>query len=183
MSNPLFLADVDAMKQELKLRGIPASGDDALVVLEDCLLQARLAFYRRLGATRVGQLVAFATNYTNPTTNDELLRALAKTVEVKLTWCALADRLPQLWMDDSGGAWQQYNEQGTFRKMSFREREEQCARFRAEIEQDMILLSGEQSLGDETGVNVTTFEPEAPRQQLLDTIYPPQCTDSGFPIL
>jgi len=182
MSNPLFLADVDAMKQELKLRGVPASGDDALVVLEDCLLQARLAFYRRLGATRVGQLVAFATNYTNPTTNDELLRALAKTVEVKLTWCALADRLPQLWMDDSGGAWQQYNEQGTFRKITFREREDQCKRFAAEIEQAMIVLAGDVTLGEETGVNVTTFEPEAPRQQLGDTIFPPDCS-GGFPLI
>lgn len=182
MSNPLFLADVDAMKQELKLRGVPASGDDALVVLEDCLLQARLAFYRRLGATRVGQLVAFATNYTKPTTNDELLRALAKTVEVKLTWCALADRLPQLWMDDSGGAWQQYNEQGTFRKITFREREDQCKRFAAEIEQAMIVLAGDVTLGEETGVNVTTFEPEAPRQQLGDTIFPPDCS-GGFPLI
>ena len=96
MSNPLFLADLDAMKAELRLSGVPATGEDANVILEDVLLQVRTAFYRRLGITRVGQIVAFATNYTNPTTNDELLRAVAKSTEVKMTWCKLAERLPQL---------------------------------------------------------------------------------------
>lgn len=171
MSNPLFLADVPAMQQELKLRGIPASGDDALVVLADAILQARLMFHRRLGSTRVGQLVAFNEDYDDPTTNDELLRALAKTVEVKLTWCYLADRLPQNWMDDSGGAWQQYNEQGTFRKMGLREREEQRERFMREIDEAMAILAGDVELGDDNGVNVTTFSPECP-PRLLDTIQP-----------
>lgn len=182
MSNPLFLADLAAMKAELKLSGVPATGEDANVILEDVLLQVRTGFYRRLGITRVGQLVAFTANYVNPTTNDEILRAVAKSVEVKWTWCLLGERLPQSWMDDSGGAWQRYNEQGTFRKMSLREREEQCDRYKDEIEQAMILLSGEQSLGDESGINVTTFSPEPPKQQLLDTIFPPTCGDGTFPL-
>lgn len=171
MSNPLFLTDVAAMQQELKLRGIPATGDDALVVLADAILQARLHFYRRLGITRVGQIVAFTEEYDDPTTNDELLRALAKTVEVKLTWCFLSDRLPQNWMDDSGGAWQQYNEQGTFRKMSLRERNEQRERFMLEIEEAMAVLEGDVALGDSGEPRVTTFSPECP-PRLLDSIQP-----------
>lgn len=176
MSNPLFLADLNAMKAELRLSGVPATGEDANVILEDVLLQVRTAFYRRLGITRVGQIVAFATNYTNPSTEPEILRAVAKSTEVKMTWCKLAERLPQLWMDDSGGSWQQFNEQGTFRKMSLRERVEQCERYETEIEENMQLLAGEQALGEETGINCTTFSngdgtPED-RPQLLDTIQP-----------
>jgi len=174
MSNPLFLTDLAEMKTELRLSGVPASGEDANVILEDVLLQVRTGFYRRLGTTRVGQIVMFPTNYTNPTTNDELLRALAKTVEVKWTWCLLGERLPQLWMDDSGGAWQAYNEQGTFRKLSLREREDQCKRYKTEIEEAMQILSGEETLGAETGINCGTFGSEIdPRPQLMDTVFPP----------
>lgn len=171
MSNPLFLADLDAMKAELRLSGVPASGEDANVILEDVLLQVRTQFYRRLGITRVGQIVAFAENYTNPTTEEEILRAVAKSTEVKMAWCKLGERLPQLWMDDSGGAWQQFNEQGTFRKLSLRERMDQCERYAAEIEENMQLLAGEQSLGDETGIQATTFSPTCP-PRLLDSIQP-----------
>lgn len=171
MSNPLFLADLNAMKAELRLSGVPATGEDANVILEDVLLQVRTQFYRRLGITRVGQIVAFATNYTNPTTNDELLRAVAKSTEVKMAWCKLAERLPQLWMDDSGGAWQQFNEQGTFRKMGLRERVDQCERYAAEIEEAMQLLAGDESFGDSTSIQATTFSPTYPAK-LLDSIQP-----------
>lgn len=184
MSNPLFLSNLAAVKAELRLSGVPAAGEDANTILEDVLLQVRTGFYRRLGITRVGQIVAFTANYTNPTTEPEILRALAKTVEVKWAWCLLGERLPQLWMDDSGGAWQAYNEQGTYRKMGLKEREAQCLRYRAEIEDAMQILAGEESLGDETGINCTTFSsPLDPKPELMDTVFPPSNpTEAPFPL-
>ncbi len=180
MSNPLFIADIATMQKELRLSGVPAVGDDANNIIATALLEVRTGFYRRLGVTRVGQLVAFTANYTNPTTNDEILRALAAVVEVKWTYCVLMDRLPVMWMDDSGSAWQKFNEQGTFRKTTLREREAQCERNHQEIEQAMLLLSGEQTLGDETGINVGTYGNEdCPKPMLGDTIFPP----TGDPLI
>lgn len=186
MSNPLFLDDLDAMKQELRLSGVPDIGEDANAILENALLEVRTGFYRRLGGARVGQLVAITANDTAPTTDDEILRSLARTVEVKWTFCVLMDRLPMLWMDDSGGAWQQFNEQGTFRKTSLSDREAMRTRFKAEIEQAMQILAGEQDLGDETTVNVGTYGNEdCPKPRLGDTVFPPVCRDEdgNFPLI
>jgi len=169
MSNPLFVADLDTMKAELRLSGMPA-GQDADTILGDVLLQVRLGFHRKLGSTRVGQLAAIVGDDADPTTNDELLHALAKTIEVKWTWALLAERLPQLWMDDSGGAWQQYNEQGTFRKLGLREREAQRARYLDEIEQAMQILSGDVAFGDESSIKADTWGNDD-RPDLGDSIF------------
>lgn len=185
MSNPLFLTDLDAMKQELRLSGVPAIGEDANVILENALLEVRTGFYRRLGITRVGQLVAFTANDTAPTTESEILRSIARTVEVKWTFVVLMDRLPTLWMDDSGGAWMQFNEQGTFRKMSLADRADARKRMLTDIEQSMVILAGDQTLGEESGVNVGTYGNEdCPKPMLGDTVFPPTLLDSGgFPII
>jgi len=174
MSNPLFLPDLATMQQELRLSGVPAVGEDANIIIANALLTVRAGFYGRLGITRVGQLVAFTANIVNPSTNDEILRALARTVEVKWTFVVLMDRLPTLWMDDSGGAWQTYNEQGTFRKMSRTDMDAMRKRMMSEIDNDMAILSGEQTLGDTSGVNVGCYGSELdPRPLLSDTIFPP----------
>jgi hypothetical protein len=173
MSTPLFSPSMVQLQSDLRLTGVPTLGEDANSIIANAVLEVRTGFYRRLGLTRVGQLVAITANDTAPTTNDQVLRAIARTVEVKWMFVVLMDRLPMLWMDDSGGAWQQFNEQGTFRKMSNKDRSEMRDRLLAEIEQAMVILSGEQTLGEETGINVGTYGNEiCPRPTLTDIIWP-----------
>lgn len=173
MTNPLFLEDLAAMQSALRLSGVPDSvGEDANTIIGNALLTVRTGFYRRLGGTRVGQLVAI-THADDPETDDEILRGIAETTEVNWTFVVLMDRLPMLWMDDSGGAWQQFNEQGTFRKMSRRDMEDLRKRMMEEIEANLDLLAGLTTAGDE-GINVGTYGNEdCPRPRLGDTSFPP----------
>lgn len=183
MSNPLFLTDVAEMQAELRLSGVP-DGDAALAALNTALLEVRTGFYRRLGIERVGQLVDMDEETDAPESNEELLRALARTTEIKWTFVTLMDRLPMLFMDDSGGAWQQFNEQGTFRKLGLKEREEMRKRLLDEIKQNLEVLAGEQELGNETTVQGGAYGDEhCPHPKPGDTIFPPNGRDSSFPIL
>lgn len=173
MSNPLFVTDLPTMQAELRLSGVPSVGEDTNNIIATALLEVRTGFYRRLGTARVGTLVAITGN-ANPTTTNEILRALAAVVEIKWTYTLLMDRMPVMWMDDSGSAWQRFNEQGTFRKTTLREREDMRKRYMVEIEDAMQLLSGEQTLGDETHVNIGTYGNEdCPKPMLGDTSFPP----------
>ncbi len=183
MSNPLFLEDVAAMMKELRLSGVP-SGEDANSIVATALLEVRTGFYRRLGIERVGQLVDMDEELDDPTTEEELLRSLARTTEIKWTFVVLMDRMPMLFMDDSGGAWQQFNEQGTFRKLGINERTEMRTRLLQEIKANLDILAGDQELGDETSVQGGSYGDEhCPHPKLGDTIFPPHTTDGRTPIL
>jgi len=179
MTDPLFLEDLDAMKSALRLSGVPAVDEDANSILQQAILAVRTNFYRRLGGTRVGQLVAIDFE-DNPETDDEMLRALAQTTEVKYTFVELMDRLPMLWMDDSGGAWQQFNEQGTFRKLGMSDRKEMRTRMLADIEQAMQFLAGEQVFGEESSISVGTYGSQlCPPPRIGDTIFRRWCRTDG----
>ena len=151
MTDPLFVADLDTLKKQLRLSGVPVSNEDALAVLNDAILRARLAFYRRLGEQRVTDLLAI-TFLENPVDNDTLLRALANTVEVRLVWVELLRRMPQAWMDASGDVNRRWNEEAPVREKSSRQSETEIKRLLDDIEEDMQMLAAEESLSDETSI-------------------------------
>lgn len=170
MTNPLFVADLATLKGKIRLAELP-SGSAANAILDEVILVSRLAFYRALGKERVDTLLAISFN-ENPTTEDEVLRALANSVEVKLVRCNLLRRLPTTFMDASGQVDKVWNEEAPVRELGVLGAEEEIARCMAEIETDMELLKGEESLGDECRVQSYDGTPDCPRPQLGATVRP-----------
>lgn len=168
MTDPLFVADLDTLKSKLRLTELPDSSS-AVGILDEVILVSRLKFYRRLLNDRVATLVALPFN-ANPTTEDEILRALANVVEVKLVRCELLRRLPTTFMDSSGDVNERWNEEAPVREQGVFEAEQEILRCEEEIEADMRILEGDQSLGSECRIQSFDGSPVCPRPDLGATI-------------
>jgi hypothetical protein len=155
-TTPLFNASTAILVKRLRLTGVAAGRAAEALILEG-MLRARLAFYRRLGAARVAALVAVAYE-ENPDSADEVIRALANTVEVKLVHVHLLDTMPTMFMDGSGKSQEIWNEEAPFRQGQTPESTK--VRLREEIEADMAVLALETELGDEGNWQITNNEPE-----------------------
>lgn len=155
MTDPLFVQDLDTLKKLCRLSGVPASREDTLAILDEAILNARLEFSRRLGKQRVADLVALTFN-PNPTTDDEVFRALANIVETNLVYVQLLRKLPNLFMDSSGAAQRIWNEEAPFRERGGNPLEREIQRRNDQIEEDMEILAAEESIPDET--TIKTFD-------------------------
>lgn len=155
MTDPLFVADLDTLKAAVRLTGVPPSRTDTLAILNEAILKARLDFNRRLGAQRVAQLAAITYN-ENPTTDDEIARALANQVETNIVYVQLLRKLPNLFMDASGAAQRIWNEEAPFRERGPTTLDKEIHRLENQIEEDMELLSSEEAIPDET--TIKTFD-------------------------
>lgn len=171
MTDPLFVADLDTLKLKVRMKGVPDSNTEALAILDECILQARIQFYRRLGSERVAQLVALPFNM-NPTTDDEILRALANTVEVRLVVCCLAQALPHAFLDASGSLCSRWNEEAPLRETPATQREDYLEHCINQIEEDMQLLAAEEEIGDEVDIQVFDGTPECPAPQVGKSLTP-----------
>lgn len=155
MTNPLFVADIDTLKAAVRLTGVPASRTDTLAILNEAILKARLDFNRRLGEQRVSFLVGITYN-ENPTTEDEILRALANQVETNIVYVQLLRKLPNVFMDASGGAQRIWNEEAPFRERGPTTLDKEIHRLENQIEEDMEVLSLDEAIPDET--TIKTFD-------------------------
>jgi len=115
MAIPLFLVDEATLKAKLRLSAVPASALDTEAIIDEAILRARVRFYRELGTARTNAIVALTFTET-PTTEDEVIRALANTVEVKMVYCELLRLLPNTFMDASGDVNQRWNEEAPTRE-------------------------------------------------------------------
>lgn len=149
MTDPLFVADLVTLKAKLRLSGVPSSATDTLAILDEAILKSRLAFHRRLGQQRVGVLLAISFN-ENPSSEDEILRALANTTETQQVYAELLRRLPNQFMDSSGDANRRWNEEAPFRERSNSDFHKELQRLLDDIEENMELLAGEESIGEES---------------------------------
>lgn len=149
MTNPLFVADLDTLKEKLRLSGLAEDGD-AHAIFDEALLEVRVHFYRRLGASLVTSLLA--TGFTeNPTTNATALRGLANVTEVNWVRLVLLCRLPQLWMDNSGQAQKAWNEEAPYRERGDKTATEK-ERLEKTIEDALDLLLSDEVFGSEEGI-------------------------------
>lgn len=167
-NNPVFVADLATLKARLRLSGVPVAATDTLGIIDDAVLRARMRFYRRLGASRVADLVAIAY-VEDPTTDDGILRALANSVEVNIVRFELMQTLPTTFMDASGDANKKWNEEALFRERGPTERQKELTRLEDQIEEDMQMLALEEELAAESGIQTYDGTP---------TIAPPRPGDS-----
>lgn len=171
MTDPLFVQDLATLKSLLRLSGVPSSATDTLAIIDEAILKARLSFYRRLGQQRVGILLATAYD-ANPTGEDGVLRALANVVETKLVYVELLRKLPNQFMDASGDANRRWNEEAPFRERGSSDAQLEINRLLDEIEEDMQMLEGSESLADEVSYKVFDGTPDCPPPRPGATLQP-----------
>lgn len=160
-TNPVFNSDLAAVKAQLRLSGISA-GSDAQAMLEAAVLQVRTGFYARLGSTRMAALLAI-TPVASPTTNDQILRSIANLCETLWVRCILLDKLPIVFMDNSGGDVEFINQEGTFRSISPERLDGDRQRCALQVEEWLALLAGETEIGNAPDVQVHTQADQEPR--------------------
>ena len=156
----LFAPSDAWIKARLRLTSVPVSSTDTLAIVDEAIVNARLEFFRRLGGTRVSRLLAFSV-VAEPTSDEEVLRALASLTEVKLVRVALLRELPNAFMDASGDLQKRWNEE-PFRERPRSDREREVSRLNDEIEQAMQMLARDEgeAPGDERSVFVYDGTPE-----------------------
>lgn len=169
MASPLFVADLATMKSALRLSGVP-EGRDANEIISDAVLEARVGFYRKLGEGRVTYLLGI-TYTEEPSSSAERLRVIANQTEVK--WCRLIlmRTLPVMFMDGNNDVIQSWNEESAFRGMTREDILLETKRLENEITENLDLLSGSESFGNETSIRGTMFEPEDGGFSPGDTIW------------
>jgi hypothetical protein len=165
---PLFVADLDTLKDKLRFTNLP-SDSAALPLLNEAILSARLAFYRRLGDTRTNALAA--TSFVeNPASAAQVLRAIANTTEVKMVRVRVMRTLPVLFQDASGGALKEWNEEAPFREAGMSSLDMEIKRLEDEIEEDMQILEGEEDQGAERAWRVFDGTRDCAAPQIGDSL-------------
>lgn len=165
MNTPLFVADVEELQKRLRLTGVTFE-KDTYAMLEEAILTVRAGFYRRLGPARVAQLVALPY-VEDPTDEDGTLRAIANTTEVTWVRLHLVRRMPTLFADSSNEKFQEWNDNPYLRGLV---PQREIDRMSSEIEQNLEMLTGDESLGEESSVQATTFGPETDPPLPFDTL-------------
>lgn len=146
MAVPLFIVDEATLKMKLRLSAVPSSATDTEAIFDEAILRARVRFYRELGVARTNAIVALVFTET-PTTEDEVIRALANTVEVKMVYCALLSLLPNTFMDASGDVNHRWNEEAPTRERGSFELSDELRRCEGEIANGLQELA-DPDLGD-----------------------------------
>ena len=154
---PLFVANETTLRSQLRLSGVPASGD-ADAMISNAIMEVRGGFIRRLGLTRIDVLVAMAFSST-PTTDDESLRLVANVTEVKWVKSVLMRTLTSMFLDGSGGALQDYHNEAPFRSSGPFERDREIKRLLGEVEENLQLLEASETLASETEGHISIIEP------------------------
>ena len=154
---PLFVADMATLKQQLRLTGVPAS-TDADEMISAAVLEANSGFRRRLGNDQVTTLLGYSYTET-PSTNNEVLRLVANQTEVKMVKAILLRVLPAQFIDGAGNALQNWHEEAPFRHMGPFDRRDELKQLNREIEENLQLLEGSESITSETKGHASTISP------------------------
>lgn len=155
-ATPLFQTRA-AIIGRLRMTAAPSTSD-AQSILDGCIEEARTNFYRRLGITRVGQIVAF-TAESPPTTEEGILRDIAAQTETKIVRSLAMRQLPMLFIDGSGQRDAVWNDEGATRRAAEFQLRKEGDRLQVEIEANFLLLAGDTSVGQEPRVRAKAIDP------------------------
>ena len=167
--NPVFVADFDTLKKELRLGEVP-TGKDTEDLIYQAIRNTRLGFWRVLQDNRIRTIKTWSL-VDDPSTTNEYLRHLANETEVKWVKLYLTWSLPMLFSDDSGDADMHWNQDPTFRQTTSRDLDRLRKELWNEIKENLDLLSGDEQAGNETTINVKTFQPEPKASPIGSTLY------------
>ena len=157
---PLFVTDMTTLKAALRLTGAAAS--DAVAMINQAVLDARLGFIRRLGLSRCDTIAA-VTFDDSPDTELEVLKALAVSTEIKWVRLNLMRVLPTAFMDGSAPT-QTWNQEAPFRSASRSDLSTEMQKLESEIGEALDLLEGEDAIADEKTINGTSIGPDCSKK-------------------
>lgn len=182
---PLFVADLATLKSKIRLSGV-ASANDAEDIINEAILTVRSGFYRELGAARTAVLVALPFS-ESPTTENEILRAVANITEVKWVRLELMRTLPTMFKDGTAEQNQIFQDEALFRDTTQQQLDADRLLCEQQISENLDLLRGDESLGTESTIRVATpkvssgiVDPSTVRPRPGDSILPEHVRDSLF---
>lgn len=153
---PLFWPDLDSVAEQLRMKDVDTN-DQAYRQFEEALRRTATDFWRRIGLARVVQLQAMPTA-VNPTTENEHIRQLANSLEVRRVRRHLLEVYAASFKQGASfiSSW---NEEA-FRNLDAFGAKKEIERLDAEAESDFQLLEGSNSPGNEISgaVSVITSE-------------------------
>jgi hypothetical protein len=149
---PLFVGSLDLLKPKLRLSGVPTTSD-ADDIIDEAILIVRQKFYRDLGSDRVAVLKALPFTET-PTTNDQIIRAVANSTEVLWVRCELMRMLPTMFMDGNAQQNQIFQDEGLFRDTTANQIEQARMQCEIEIQQNLDLLRGDEEIASESTLRI-----------------------------
>lgn len=167
--SPVFVADFDTLKSELRLGEIKSDGNSEDLIRQ-ALRNVRLGFWRSLGDSRIQTIKAW-TLVDDPSTDQQYLRHLANETEVMWTKYYLTWTLPMLFQDSSAEKDMVWNEEPIFRNMSSRNFDKLRKELWDTITNNLDLLSGDEDAESETTINVKTFSPEPKPPSIGSSLY------------
>lgn len=163
MAKPLFVPDVQTLKRELRLSGVPVT-EDADDIIRRATLQVRIQIAQRLPSATITDILATAWKATPDVTNDaEMKRALAYLLEVKWVRLVLMTSLPSIFLDNSGGIQEQWNEEGAFRKRRLEDLNAEKRECLTLIETWIEILNGQQDFGSVASARIFTTRRQDPQ--------------------
>ncbi|KKM64760.1 hypothetical protein LCGC14_1498150 [marine sediment metagenome] len=148
---PLFVTDtggtpdLDELKARMRLSGIVVDSN-AEQIVHSVLMGVRAKFYGRLGLNRVGAVLA-SDPVVAPSTAEQIIRSIAYECEVLWVIVDLMCRLPMVFMDNSSGIDEIYNNEGAFRSMDADTLAQCKTDFEAQIADWLDIISGDVELG------------------------------------
>jgi len=92
---PLYNVKADVIEQ---LRMTDTTDDDTLSMIDQAIRDVRLSFYKRLTPARAQEIAALSS-VENPTTTDEIVRAVAEVTEVYWVMHRLICILPTMYVE------------------------------------------------------------------------------------
>lgn len=167
---PLFCADLATLKAKLRLSGL-AAASDADAIVNEAILTVRLSFVRHLGLSRVTALVALPFSEA-PTTENEILRAVANVTEVEWVRFELMRTLPVLFQDASGDKGDIWNREAPFRQSGQSDLKRQADALYATILTNLELLSGDNTDGSDGAVQGGAMEADTAPPRPFDSVFP-----------
>ena len=142
--SPLFIANVDELKANLRLSGASTlSGSDFDTLLDQAIRKVRLHFRRRLGQARIEAIQAYTQDSSpvSPDENSEYFREMAELAEISMVKLELTYLLPMIYMDAGASNRETYNDEAAFRKVGMDELKSLRAALKLEINQHLDGLS------------------------------------------
>jgi len=143
-----------ALQSKLRLSSV--KDGDALAMIEEAVRDARISFYDRLAAARVGEIVAIV--YTDaPVNAEQVLRMKAAVTEAKLVRLQILRTMPSMTVEASPADQQAWNQEGFLRDTRPDEIAREIKRLTLETDQYLQDLEGEAPTP--SALNVSTIGP------------------------
>ena len=146
--DPLFSPSEAYLRARVKLSSV-TPGTDIDATIDHSVFQVRLEFYRALGKPTVDDLLTTAHTET-PSTEAEIRRALATSVEVSWVKMYLLRALNVLFMESSGSARRDWNEAPLLRQSGTETVRLEIERLERDVQYGLMILRGDVDLGSES---------------------------------